>query len=100
MVSKDFKVIFGNNMLKKAEIAIEGSDALFKKLPNSEKNMVYCVQVVNPPRETVYSHLLGNASEKIKSLVDNYRPRGQKTTPVKMKIILRDDIPVSQSRCR
>ena len=44
---KDFKVIIGNGMLKNAAIAIEGSDALFKKLPNNEKNIVYCVQIVN-----------------------------------------------------
>ena len=94
---KDFKVIIGNGMLKKAAITIEGSDARFKKLPNNEKNIVYCVQVVNSPQENVYSHLLGNARKKIKSLVDKYRPTGQKTTPVKMKIILRDDVPESQS---
>ena len=34
---KDFKVKIGNGMLKKAAIAIEGSDARFKKLPNNEE---------------------------------------------------------------
>ncbi|XP_033225057.1 uncharacterized protein LOC117177997 [Belonocnema kinseyi] len=61
-------------MLKKAAIILEGYNARFKKLPNDEKNIVYCVQLVDSPQDNAYSHLLGNSRDKVKTLIENYRP--------------------------
>ena len=94
---KDIKAIIGNGLLRKASVCIKGSNACIKKLPNDELNVVHCVQIVEPPYAGAYSHLLGKNREKVRLLIENYKPENKKSTPIKMKLILKDDIPVYQS---
>ena len=92
--------MLGNILLRKAEITITGGEFIFRKA--AERNLLLekfsgiCLNLdeYKPSTEVNFDHLNGSVKSKA---ITEYKPQKNAQSPVKMNIILKDDLRVYQS---
>lgn len=95
-------IMIGNSLMKKAEVLIRNGEAVFKELTDENllmkefKSICLNVEQYVPEVQLELDHLEKNVADRVSTIVNGYKPRNDFESPVKMRIVVKDDIPVYQ----
>ncbi|XP_065356157.1 uncharacterized protein LOC135950549 [Calliphora vicina] len=95
-------IMLGNSLIRKAEITITEGEVIFKKA--AERNLLLeefsgiCLNLdeYKPSTEVNIDHLNRSFKTKVIQAITEYKPQMNVQSPVKMNIVLKDDLPVYQ----
>lgn len=93
-----FDVMLGNSVLEFTTINISEGSAIFKKKEEEshQDNFMALSSIDISHSDLDLNHLHKNIQDRIRNMVSTYAPNPNPVSPIEMKIILKDDVPVSQ----
>jgi len=96
-------LLIGSDFLNQVEVFIKKGIVSISRIENDSVEVpeVYKIDVVQDDEIVDLSHVKDDdVKDEVKRLIGDYRPRKEKDVGIRMNIVVRDDIPVTQSARR